>query len=139
METTLISTALTLLSLSAGMFLLAKTNRDVLGKFFKIISVFIIIASFLNLGGTALHCAMRVYMHHYHYEMMHERDGMGPEMGMMHMRYAHEMRPDGFHGKEGCCYEECCEKDGHRGMMEKEMYHKEMKDSSEVKRHERNK
>jgi hypothetical protein len=104
------SIALALLALTGGMFLLAKTKKDNLGLSFKIISYFIIIASFLNLACTAAHGAMKFYGRSYcnHEMMMHEKF-MKDDMGSYH----HGM---GRYGNE-CCerYEGSCMKDNRYG------------------------
>src|ERR1700739_59307 len=55
------SISLIILALTGGMFLLAKTNKDNLSLFFRIISYFIIIGSFLSLVCLTIHCSMRFY------------------------------------------------------------------------------
>jgi hypothetical protein len=54
-----IAIALLLLSLTAGMFLLYKTQKENLNTFFKVISWFIIVASFCSM----ICCTMRCVMH----------------------------------------------------------------------------
>jgi ABC-type lipoprotein release transport system permease subunit len=76
---------LALLALTAGMFLLAKTRKENLGKFFKAISYFIIIASFLIMCLTLIGGFTRMLMHRMHHMENHER-----MMPMQH--YMHDMR-----------------------------------------------
>jgi hypothetical protein len=80
MDSILISSGLSLLALTGGMFLLAKSNKDMLSMFFKLVAYFIIIVSFLNLACTALHGVMRIYGKHYFYNRMrdHEKFREGP-------------------------------------------------------------
>ena len=70
----LIPASLTLISLTAGMFLLAKINKDNLGIFFKVIAYFIIVASFLNLACCALHCAMQLCNEKFRHEIMMQKN-----------------------------------------------------------------
>ena len=51
-------TAMLLLALTGGMFLLAKSNKDNLGIFYKIVSWFVIVAAMLALVCCTLHCVM---------------------------------------------------------------------------------
>ena len=99
-----VSTAL--LALAAGLFLLAKANKDALGALYKIGAWFIIIVSLL----VMLCVGTRTMLHFYsgrpmmHEGMMMEErgwHGMGCHNGMMH---------DGGSccHKENCCEEKCC-------------------------------
>ena len=58
----LIATALSLLAITAGMFLLAKTKKEELGNFFKYASYFVVTAAFLCLvcisARGARHCCV---------------------------------------------------------------------------------
>ena len=95
------SIALTLIALTGGMFLLAKTHKDNLGVFFKIIAYFIIIASFLNLICTAAHNAFKYY----------GKARFGHEM-MMHKKF---MDMGFYHGgmeRYGCDAKCCTEAEG---------------------------
>src|ERR1051325_10953212 len=70
---------LLLLALSSGMFLLNKTQKDNLGGFFRFVSWFIIVASFLGM----IHCALRCCMWHNECREMERCEGMGEcSMGM---------------------------------------------------------
>jgi hypothetical protein len=50
--------ALLLLSLSAGMFLLYKTQKESLGTFFKVVAWFVIVVSFCSMVCCGLRCMM---------------------------------------------------------------------------------
>jgi len=86
-----ISISLTILALTGGMFLLAKSNKDNLGIFFKIIAYFIIIASFLNLAGSTIHCAMKFYHKEYLNNEIRMRDNF-----INRMKFYQDMHDDGF-------------------------------------------
>jgi len=58
-----IPVSLALLVLTAGMFLLAKTNKDNLGRFFKFISIFIIACSFLIMGLSLVRGFTKMILH----------------------------------------------------------------------------
>jgi hypothetical protein len=73
--------ALLLLSLTAGMFLLYKTQKENLNAFFKVVSWFIIIVSFVSMICSAMHCMMRMRCHMGREEC---REMEGCEMGMGH-------------------------------------------------------
>lgn len=85
------SISLTILALTGGMFLLAKTNKDNLGLFFKIIAYFIIITSFFNLAGSTIHCAMKFYHKEYLCNEIRMRENF-----INHMRFQYDMNEDGF-------------------------------------------
>ena len=116
--------SLALLALSAGMFLLAKTNKEDLGKSFKVISYFIIICSFLVMALTVVCGFTRMILHkargHKHERRFHpgmyrmhrpffhhgggygrmerwndEEDGRGPEYENEHHRFGY-----GYEGQE---------------------------------------
>ena len=59
----LISTSLSLLAIVAGMHLLALTNKENLGRFFKLTSYFIVIVGFLSIACIGargmMHCGFR--------------------------------------------------------------------------------
>ncbi len=99
-----ITVPLTLLSLAAGIFLLAKTNRDALSLIYKIAAWFIIAASILNLGCSAIHCMMRSYGNHFKYEMMMQEK--------MDKKMHKHMKKDKWHEHEGTC-QMGCEKEGY--------------------------
>lgn len=52
----MIGLSLALLAIVAGMFLLAKTRAEALGKFFKFVSYTVIVAGFLCLICCIMHC-----------------------------------------------------------------------------------
>jgi len=56
MEQYLIGIAVLLLSATAGAFLLAKTKKEELGIFYKVIAWFVIVFSLLMIFCSALHC-----------------------------------------------------------------------------------
>ena len=58
------SISLALLVIVAGMFLLAKTSKDNLGKFFKIVSYFVIISGFLVIFCSITYGIVRMKMRH---------------------------------------------------------------------------
>jgi hypothetical protein len=53
-----ICTALLLISLTAGMWLLYKTRKETLGTFFKVVAWFIIVLSIASMIHCAAHCVM---------------------------------------------------------------------------------
>ncbi len=60
----LIAASMSLLVIIAGMFLLAKTQKENLSNFFKYVSYFVILVGFLNLfGGGALFMAKKCMRH----------------------------------------------------------------------------
>lgn len=83
--------SLALLALSAGMFLLAKTNKEDLGKFFKVISFFIIICSFLVMGLTIVRGYTKMILH-----QTKMQEGMFYPEHRMHREFFHHSR-----GNEG--------------------------------------
>src|SRR4051812_43753689 len=85
MHTPLLSVSLCLISLASGMFLLGKTNKDNLSLFFRVISYFIIVVSFLTLACTAMQGAMHAYGRAHCHRMKYERS-MGGQMGGMYDR-----------------------------------------------------
>jgi hypothetical protein len=97
----LIPASLTLIALAGGMFLLAKTNKDNLGIFFKIISLFIIIGSFMNFGAIGIRCAMQFH-----------NPGMGMDMDMQHGMMMKQYEKKMFKKMHGW------EMGGHHGMMD---------------------
>src|SRR4051812_273513 len=83
MSSMYISTGVGLVALAAGTLLLAMARRDNLGIWYKIAGWFIILASIINMGCAALHCAMKFYgkQHMYKEWKMHGKmmqDGMPP-------------------------------------------------------------
>ena len=54
------SISLSLIALASGMFLCAKAVKDNLGLLYRIVAYFIIIASLLSLGCSAMHMAFRM-------------------------------------------------------------------------------
>ena len=85
-----IAIALLLLSLSAGMWLLYKTQKENLNAFFKVIAWFVIVASLGSMVCCGLRCAMHCCMQKQECRGMEQCDmnmgkcGMGHGMGMMH-------------------------------------------------------
>jgi hypothetical protein len=59
-----ISIALLLLVIAAGMHLLAKTNKEALGSFFRFVSWMLIVSGFLAIALCTLMCICRMCMHH---------------------------------------------------------------------------
>jgi hypothetical protein len=105
----LIASSFSLLVIVAGMFLLAKTQKDNLSSFFKYVSYFVILVGFLNFfgGGACMlahmcmkHCAAQCKEHceKGHGKHGHMKDDMMMEKRMMMM-----------HGHGDCCMgEEKC-------------------------------
>ena len=94
-----IAIALLLLSLTAGTWLLYKTQKENLGTLFKVIAWFVLIVSFCSIICCGLHCVV----HHYRkgernnteYGRMGEREhGFGHGMWMMR---GHGRGMMGFH------------------------------------------
>lgn len=89
----LVASSLSLLAIVAGMFLYAKTIKEELNRFFKIVSLFIIIVGFLNLfAGSAFFMVKGIYKFGaYHHNM--EKGGYGhhgnkmKKQKYMHMKY----------------------------------------------------
>lgn len=96
MHTLLISVSLSMISLAGGMILLERTNKDNLGLFFRLISYFIIIVSFLALAFTALQGCMSMYGKSNWHKMRYEKM-MDHNMGFM----KEHMGPHAM-GKHGC-------------------------------------
>ena len=124
----LIATALSLLAITAGMFLLAKTKKEELGNLFKYASYFIITASFLCLiciGARGMrHCCMggneqcRMEqkggrMHSGCPSMMEQKEECNNMM--MRMECHERMMKNCCCSKEGMCSEEA-EENEERGM-----------------------
>lgn len=89
----LIASSLSLLAIVAGMFLYAKTIKEELNQFFKIVSLFIIIVGFLNLfAGSAFFMMKKIYMVGAYYHNTGDR-GYGhhgnkmKKQKYMHMKY----------------------------------------------------
>lgn len=71
MQMILIASSLSLLAIVAGMFLYAKTIKEELNRFFKIVSLFIIIVGFLNLfAGSAYFMMKKIYTFGAYYHNM---------------------------------------------------------------------
>lgn len=137
-----IAIALLLLSLTAGTWLLYKTQKENMGGFFKFVSWFVITASFLAMICCAMCCAMRCCMMHRGCgEMERCERGMG-ECGMgggMNKRIIIMRGGEGeCEMEEGCCKEkmkhcemeeegcegekmECCKGDKDKCEMKMEM------------------
>jgi hypothetical protein len=94
MATALISSALGLIAFTGGMFLLAKTKKELLGVFFKIASYFIICVSLLLILCTAFH-------------------GIIHSFGKFHKMDGYENNMAGFNrqGGMGNCGSGCCGND----------------------------
>ena len=60
----LVSISLALIALLGGMFLLAKTQKDNLNLFFKVVAYFIIVVSFLSIGCIVLRGAVGEQLFH---------------------------------------------------------------------------
>jgi|ERR1022692_1753777 hypothetical protein len=127
--------ALLLLSLTAGMFLLYKTQKENLHTFFKVVAWFVIVASFCSMLCCAMCCAMHCCMMREHCrqaercEMGMGENEMGRGMMMGHggmdkriiimrgdedeceMREGKECREEREECEEGRGKEKCCEKD----------------------------
>jgi len=102
----LIPIALTLIAITAGMFLLAKTNKDNLGILFKIVAYFIIISGFLNLACSAMMCMMGFYgKHHFNGEMKMHNKWMKHNMELYHHNMGMGMRNEGYWNSNGNCNE----------------------------------
>jgi energy-coupling factor transporter transmembrane protein EcfT len=99
----LIVSSFSLLVIVAGMFLLAKTQKDNLSNFFKYVSYFVIIVGFLNLFAGGVHmilghfykqCAME-------YEMQHGKKSKHGKHAKM-MMFKHMSGEDGMMNEEKC-------------------------------------
>jgi len=83
-----IGIAVLLLSLTAGTFLLAKTKKEDLGTFYRVISWFVIVFSVLLIACSVIRCIVgrQHRMNHNQGEMMRHRmmsEGMGMREHMM--------------------------------------------------------
>lgn len=125
-----VSLALLLTAIAAGMFLLAKTNKDGLSNFFRFVSWFIIVSGFIGLLLCGLMCICRMCCHGGgggcdrpdKMMMMHQgmrggegecmmQGGMNKEVCIKKMECEGEMNCHGM--KKECCKEEGkCEKSG---------------------------
>lgn len=95
----LTSIALSLLALVAGMYLLDKTKKEALGKFFNFISWLVIVASLLILLCALTRCVWRMSCRPYMGSSMEMcRPGMTGDDCCMPMR-----------GHKGMTREECCD------------------------------
>ena len=94
----LIAASMSLLVIIAGMFLLAKTQKENLSNFFKYVSYFVILIGFLNLiGGGAIFMAKKCMKH------------------CAAMSQGHCEKEDGCHKKKknkSCSRMEMCEEGG---------------------------
>ncbi|HEY6162215.1 MAG TPA: hypothetical protein VI112_13365 [Bacteroidia bacterium] len=70
--------ALLLLVIAAGMLLLAKTNKEALGVFFRFVSWFLIVSGFLGIALVFLMAIFHAFMHH----GMMKREHMMMNVGM---------------------------------------------------------
>lgn len=110
-----IAIALLLLSLTAGMFLLYKTQKENLNAFFKVVSWFIIIVSFCSMICCTLRCVLHGCRKG---EECREMEGCERGMGMGHggcnrhmMMFRSERGGECEMMEKGCCKEkmECGE------------------------------
>lgn len=132
-----IGIALLLISLTAGMWLLYKTQKENLNTFFKVVAWFVIVVSFLTMiccgvRGMMFHCMAKQEcggMQQYGMNM----NGWGMGKGMCMMR-AHKMMMCKGGDEEcemmgkGCCKKrkemcekECCKKDAAKCGMKMEL------------------
>ena len=90
-----------LLALAGGMFLLAKTRKEDLGRFFEFISYFIIIASFLIMSLAIIHCFTKILVrracHLQNHECIMETQNQIPQIGK---KFSHHEEMEGMNG----CY-----------------------------------
>lgn len=105
----LVASSLSLLAIVAGMFLYAKTIKEQLNRFFKIVSLFIIIVGFLNLfAGSAFFMMKKIYTFGAYYHNMGNRGYWhhGKKQTYMHMK-RDRMCPEsyGCRGQAMCCDE----------------------------------
>ena len=118
-----IAMALLLLSLTGGMFLLYKTQKENLNAFFKVVAWFIIVVSFCSMICCAMRCIMRGCLQREECREMEgcERYG-GMNKHMMMYRGEDEGGCEMMEGR-GCCKgkmecseeEEECEESGQAG------------------------
>ncbi len=106
----LIASSISLLVIIAGMFLLAKTQKENLSNFFKYVSYFVILAGFLNLFGGGLFFIAKTCIRHCNSQSQMNWDNYGNckkhEKGCSYM----EMCKDG---------ENMCEEEGTEMCVEK--------------------
>lgn len=90
----LVASSLSLLAIVAGMFLYAKTIKDELNRFFKIVSLFIIIVGFLNLfAGSAFFMVKGIYkFSKYHHNL--QKGGYGHHGNKMKKQKYMHMKSD---------------------------------------------
>lgn len=134
-----ISFALLLIAIAAGMFLLAKTNKDNLGNFFRFVSWFIIVSGLLGVlfcGMTCMFCICCPGMEHE--KMMMFRHGPGTCDENMQWGERHMMMKKFYDDdecpmmKKNCCKGEeegnCCKEEGEKnGCCDKGNCDKNMK------------
>jgi hypothetical protein len=97
-----------LLSLTGGMFLLAKTKKDVLGTFFNVVSWFIIVVSLLAMICCGIRCVAGKYCDNRAQCGSHEMMGKGGDgYGGMGTE-CHQNMNMGMHHGMGCCQQEGC-------------------------------
>ncbi len=106
----LIAFTLSLLAIVAGMFLLAKTKSETLGKFFKFVSWFVIIMGFLCIVCLSMrcmkHCCSREEGHSDKCEHYKEMRGGEGRHCMQGKEESGEMEEGGGHHDgmmKGCC------------------------------------
>ena len=107
---TCIGIAALLLSLTGGMFLLAKTRKEALGLFYKLVAWFIIVLSFGLICCCTLHCMKARHersqdqaganerMYHGHFNHWRDRSGRGDFEGR---RMQHRGEGRGWERGEG--------------------------------------
>ncbi|MFI5164175.1 MAG: hypothetical protein ACHQHP_02890 [Bacteroidia bacterium] len=79
--THIIAAPLLLLSLTAGMWLLYKTQKENLSTFFKVVAWFVVISSICTMLCCAMCCAMRCCMMRQECRQSERCEGMGGECG----------------------------------------------------------
>jgi hypothetical protein len=97
----LIASSFSILVIVAGMFLLAKTQKDNLSNFFKYISYFVIIFGFLSLFAGAAHFVMRHFYNQcaMQYQMEHGKKSKHHKKMMIYRNFSGE---DGMMNEEKC-------------------------------------
>ena len=113
----LIAASFSLLVIVAGMFLLAKTQKDNLSNFFRYVAWFVIIVGFLNFFGGSAIMVVHAGMQHMkeHYMMMHKKGKHGKHHSFK--MYKHMPCANGM-GDEECSMmgDEKCEMGGQKCM-----------------------
>jgi hypothetical protein len=103
---TTIAIGLSLIALTGGAFLLAKTKKDLLSSFYKGIAYFVIIAGFLNILSAGLHGTMKFYGMKHSYKMrMHE--GYMKDQGFHHHGMKMACSCNRGYDDNCCCQSDC--------------------------------